>query len=100
MIPANFLKAFAQLFHTLIQIYILVIIVRSVISWLGNIPPNRLIMILRQLTDPVFRFVHRHLPFLIVGGIDISPIVIVIALYFIDSFVTETLMDIAVKMRG
>jgi YggT family protein len=52
-------------------------------------------MILRALTDPVFRLAHRHLPFLVVGGIDISPIVIVIALYFIDNFFTGLLLDLA-----
>lgn len=95
MIINNFLRAFAQLFHTLIQIYIIIIIIRSVISWMGHVPPNRFIMILRRLTDPVFRLVHRHLPFLVVGGIDISPIVIVIVLYFIDSFFTGLMLDLA-----
>lgn len=95
MIIGNFLRAFAQLFHTLIQIYIIIIIIRSVISWMGHIPPNRFILILRRLTDPVFRLAHRHLPFLIVGGIDISPIVIVIVLYFIDNFFTGLLLDLA-----
>ena len=98
MIINNFLKAFAQLFHTLIQIYIIIIIIRSVISWMGHIPPNRFIMILRGLTDPVFRLVHRHLPFLVVGGIDISPIVIVIVLYFIDSFFTGLMLDLATSV--
>lgn len=98
MIIDNFLEAFAQLFHTLIQIYIIIIIIRSVISWMGHIPPNRFIMILRRLTDPVFRLVHRHLPFLVVGGIDISPIVIVIVLYFIDSFFTDLLLDLATSV--
>lgn len=97
MIINNFLWAFAQLFHTLIQIYIIIIIIRSVISWMGHIPPNRFIMILRRLTDPVFRLVHRHLPFLVVGGIDISPIVIVVVLYFIDNFFTGLLLDLAVS---
>ena len=98
MIIDNFLKAFAQLFHALIQIYIIIIIIRSVISWMGHIPPNRFIMILRALTDPVFRLVHRHLPFLVVGGIDISPIVIVIVLYFIDNFFTGLLLDLATSV--
>ena len=95
MIVGNFLKVLAQLIHLLIQIYILIIIVRSVISWIGNIPPNRLIYILRKLTDPVFRYVHRLFPFAIIGGIDISPILIVIALYFIDNFFYGVLMGYA-----
>lgn len=99
MILGNFLNAFAQLFHTVIQIYILIIIVRSVLSWMGNIPPNTFVMILRRLTDPVFRLVHRTLPFTIIGGIDISPIIIVIVLYFIDSFLTGVMLDFAATLR-
>lgn len=99
MILENFLRAFAQFFHLVITIYIMVIIARSVISWLGNIPPNPFIMILRRLTDPVFRFVHRKLPFTIVGGIDISPIIIVVVLVFIDNFFTGLMLDYANKLN-
>ncbi len=97
MILNNILKAFAQLFHMLIQLYILVIIVRSVISWMGNVRPNALTHTLRQLTDPVFRWVHKHLPFTIIGAIDISPIIILVALIFIDNVLTGILADLAAQ---
>lgn len=93
MIPANILRALAQLFHTIIQLYILVIIARAVISWLGNIPPNPLVMIIFRLTDPLFRFIHRRMPFLIVGGIDITPMIIVFALYLLDNLVIGLMRD-------
>ncbi|MCX6579560.1 MAG: YggT family protein [Candidatus Aminicenantes bacterium] len=95
MIPANILRALAQVFHTLIRLYTLVIIARAVISWLGNIPPNPLVMIIFRLTDPLFRFIHRRMPFLIVGGIDITPMIIVFALYLLDNLVTGLILDFA-----
>ncbi len=95
MISASFLRALAQIIHTLIQLYILVIIVRAIISWMGDIPPNPLVMIIIRLTDPLFRFLHRRMPFLIVGGIDISPMIIVFALYLLDSLVTGLILDFA-----
>jgi YggT family protein len=98
MIYSSLIKAFAQLIHLLIQLYIFVIIARAVISWLGNIPPNTFIYILRRLTDPVFRLVHRLIPFSIVGGIDISPIIIIVVLYFIDNFLTGVLVSHANQM--
>ena len=98
MISGNFLKAVAQFIHLVINIYILVIIIRSVISWMGTVPPNKFIYTLRQLTDPVFRLVHRYLPFAILGGIDISPIIIIVVLYFIDNFFTGMLMGYADKL--
>jgi len=92
MIYSSFIKALAQLIHLVIQLYIFVLIIRAVISWMGNVPPNPLIYILRRLTDPVFRLVHRFVPFAIVGGIDISPILIIIVLYFIDNVVSGALL--------
>ena len=101
MILGNFIRAFAWLIHYLIQLYILVIIIRSVISWMGNIPPSTFTRVLRRLTDPVFRFVHKNIPFSIVGRIDISPIIIIIALYIFDNFLYNLLMDYArLLIRG
>ena len=93
MIVANIFRTFAQLFHLLIQLYILIIIVRSFISWMGGIPPNPVVTILYRLTDPIFRLVHRRLPFLIIGGIDVTPMMIIIALYFIDHLLTGLMLD-------
>ncbi|MGE5341534.1 MAG: YggT family protein [Candidatus Omnitrophota bacterium] len=92
MIAFQLVRIIAKLFHTAINVYIIIIIVRSVISWMGNVPPNNLIYTLKRMTDPVFRFIHRHLPFTIVGGIDLSPIIVLIALYIIDNVVTNLLM--------
>ncbi len=93
MITANLVKALAQLIHMVLYVYSLIIIVRSLISWVGDIPPNAFTYALRRLTDPLFRFVHRYLPFTIVSGIDISPIIILITLYFIDNLVYSLLMN-------
>lgn len=94
MIPADILRTFAYLLHLLIQFYILIIIARSFISWMGDIPRNPVVTILFRLTDPLFRFVHRRLPFLIVGGIDITPMIIIIALYFIDHLLTNWMLGL------
>ncbi|MCK4763744.1 MAG: YggT family protein [Candidatus Aminicenantes bacterium] len=98
MIAGNFLRVLANLIHGVINVYILIIIVRSVMSWMGRVPRHPLVRVLRQLTDPVFRYVHRVLPFTIVGGIDISPLMIVMALYFIDDFLYSVLLGFAVKL--
>jgi len=95
----SLIKALADVIHMAINAFILVIIIRSVISWMGNIPPNRFIFILRRLTDPIFRFVHRNLPFTIVGGIDISPIIIIFALYFVDRVLYDFLIGLAVQLK-
>lgn len=98
MILSEFFRAFAQVFHLVIHVYIFIIIVRSIMSWMGNMPYNRFTLLLRKLTDPVFRLVHKSLPFAIIGGIDISPIIIIIILIFIDKFFTGLLLNYANKL--
>ena len=102
MILGRFLNALVQLISVAIHVYIFIILIRAVISWMGNIPTNNFIILLRRITDPVFRFVHRHLPFTIIGGIDISPIIIVMVLYLINAVVISTLGDYArqLMIRG
>lgn len=82
-------KALIDVIQLIIQVYIFIIIIRSLISWAGNIPPNRFIFFLRRVTDPVFRLVHKYLPFTIIGGIDISPIIIIFFLYLLNNLLTR-----------
>jgi len=98
MILGRFLYALVQVISIAIHVYIFIILIRAVISWMGNIPTNHFIILLKRLTDPVFRFVHRHLPFTIIGGIDISPIIIVMVLYLIDAVIIATLGDYASQL--
>ena len=99
---SNFFGALAEIIHIAIHIYIFIIIIRSVISWMGNVPPNPFFNLLKQLTDPIFRFVHRVLPYnvTVVGNIDISPIIIILGLYLVDRLVTGLLLDFAIQSGG
>jgi YggT family protein len=98
----NFFGALAQIIHFAIHVYIFIIIIRAIASWMGNVPPNPFFNLLKQLTDPVFRFVHRVLPYnvTVIGNIDISPIIIILGLYLIDRLVTGLLLDLAIQPGG
>jgi YggT family protein len=102
VIGHSFLFNLARLIHWVIHIYIGIIIIRAVISWMGNIPPNSFTYLLKRLTDPVFKLVYRILPYnmVIIGNFDISPIIIIVALYLIDSLVSGLLLDYAIQLRG
>jgi len=87
----DLLISFIQLLQLIVHAYIIIILVRSVISWAGNIPPNKFIHFLKKITDPIFRFVHKYFPFAIIGNIDISPILIIFVLYFINNLLSRWL---------
>jgi YggT family protein len=81
--------AIGQLIHTVINIYIWVIIIAAFLSFVRPDPYNPIVQTLYRLTEPVFAWVRRKLPFVILSGIDLSPIVIILGLQFIDTFVMK-----------
>ena len=90
--------AILNLFNTVITIYIWLLIASAVLSWLiafnvintGNRFVYQIRDFLYRITDPLLRPIRNLLPDL--GGIDISPIVLILALYFIRDLAFETLM--------
>ncbi|HFC03405.1 MAG TPA: YggT family protein [Nitratifractor salsuginis] len=82
--------ALVQVIHTVINLYIWMIIIAAVLSFVQPNPSNptvrSLILGLYRLTEPAFAWVRRKMPFVVVGGIDLSPIVILLALQFLDIF--------------
>jgi len=81
-----FLFAIVQLVHTVINVYIWIIIIAAVLSFIRPDPYNQLVQIIYRLTEPSFDFVRRKLPFVVFSGIDLSPIVILLGLQFLDVF--------------
>jgi YggT family protein len=94
---ANLLEALAQLLYYALNIYMWIIIIRAVLSWVNPDPYNPIVRFLHQITDPVLHPIRRRLPFM--GGIDISPIIVIFAILFLQTFLVRTLSDIAMKMR-
>jgi len=81
--------AIGQLMHTVINIYIWVIIIAAFLSFVRPDPYNPIVQTLYRLTEPVFAWVRRKLPFVVLSGIDLSPIVIILGLQFVDTFMLK-----------
>jgi YggT family protein len=90
----NLLFAIAKILDVVLSIYMWIIIARALLSWVSPDPRNRIVQILHQLTDPVLWRIRRFLPFRGVG-IDFSPVVVILAIIFLRSFLVGTLLDIA-----
>jgi len=86
--------AIAQLIHSVISLYIWVIIIAAVLSFVQPDPRNPIVDVLNRLTQPAFSFVRRKFPFVVFSGIDLSPIVIIFALQFIDTLIVRSAMAI------
>ncbi len=84
--------AIAQLIHSIISLYIWVVIIASLLSFIQLDPRNPIVEILNRLTQPAFAFVRQKMPFVVFSGIDLSPIVIIFGLQFIDTLMMRSVM--------
>jgi YggT family protein len=90
--------AFLRLVDTVITIYIWLLIAQAILSWLVSFGIvnryNRVVAIvgdfLWRVTEPVLRPIRRVLPNL--GGIDISPVILILLLWFIRDLMFEYLV--------
>ncbi len=94
MILATFIEAIAQILSMVINIYIWVVIISALITWVNPDPSNPIVQILRRLTEPAYAFVRRYIP-TVIGGIDLSPIIIILALQFLNLFLVRVLFNLA-----
>jgi YggT family protein len=72
-----------QLLLTLLNIYMWVIIIRALISWVNPDPYNPIVQILVRITEPVLRPLRRLVPPRKLGGLDISPIIAILLIQLI-----------------
>lgn len=93
-ILANFLAALAKIIDIGLTLYMWIIIARAVISWVNPDPYNPIVRFLISATEPVLYRIRRKLP-IYLGGIDFSPILVILAIIFIQSFLVQSLIELA-----
>jgi YggT family protein len=93
----NLLTAVATLLHMVISVYIWVVIIAALISWVSPDPYNPVVRFLRGATEPLRYRIRRYLPAF--GGMDFSPFILILLLYFVDIFLVKTLSDLAFRVR-
>lgn len=90
----NLLMATAQILGIVLNIYMWVMIIRALISWVNPDPYNPIVQFLFKVTEPVLYPIRKALPMSGIG-IDFSPIIVFLIIIFLQSFLVQTLMDFA-----
>ena len=98
-IIGNFLAAIAKILDIALTLYMWIIIARAVVSWVNPDPHNPIIRFLHNITEPVLYQVRRRLP-ISFGGIDFSPILVLLIIVFVQSFLVQSLAEMAMRMGG
>ena len=93
LVMGNFLLALAKILNIGLSLYMWIVIARAVISWVNPDPYNPIVRFLISATEPVLYPIRRRLPSL--GGMDFSPILVILAIVFIQSFLVQSLVDLA-----
>jgi YggT family protein len=94
----NFIIAVARIIDIALTVYMWIIVIRAVLSWVNPDPYNPIVRLLYQVTEPVMALVRRWIP-LRGMGIDFSPMVILLAIVFLQSFLVPSLMQLAYSFR-
>ena len=90
----NFMMAIAQLIDFLLTAHIGIRIGRAVISWVNADPHNPIVRFLYEATEPLLSRIRKLLP-MSMGGIDFSPMILIMAIMFLQSFLVPTLKQLA-----
>ena len=96
---ANLLIAMAQVLDYILWAYIWILLGRVIASWVNADPYNPIVRFLYSATEPVLERVRQVLP-VFAGGFDFSPIVVWIAIIFLQRFLVQSLYDLAYSLRS
>ena len=95
-ILANFIDAVAFLINAVLTLMFWIILIRVLMSWVSPDPYNPLVRALYQITDPILRPAQRLIP--PIGGLDLSPIVVLLGIQFLKIFLVQSLHQVAMGL--
>ena len=92
-----FLLAVAKVLNFALMLFMWLVIARAVLSWVSPDPFNPIVRFINNVTEPVLYPIRSKLP-LNLGGLDLSPIVVFMAIIFLQTFLVSTLSKIALGL--
>lgn len=92
-----FIRAVALVLNMVLTLYMWIIIARAILSWVNPDPYNPIVRFIHNITEPVLYQVRRRVP-LLFGGFDFSPIIVLIAIAFINMWVVSSLERLGMSL--
>ena len=94
---SNLFNAVGYILNTILTIYMWIIIISALLSWVHPDPYNPIVRFLYSVTEPVLRPIRRRLG--ISMGIDFSPMIVILIIMFLKYFIVASLFDMGARMR-
>jgi YggT family protein len=82
----NLIIFIAQTLDGLLTLYLYVVIIAALMTWIEPNPYNPIVRFLYSVTEPVFQWFREHIP-VVMGGIDFSPLIVIIGIQLIQRVV-------------
>lgn len=98
-IIGDLIIAVAKILDIILEVYKWIIIIAAIISWVNPDPYNPIVRFLYSVTEPVLRPIRRIIGFRL-GPIDISPLVAILAIIFVQMFLIKSLIKLGLKLGG
>jgi YggT family protein len=100
--PAVVLRQFtlfvAGVLGWLLNTYLWIVIISVLLTWVNPDPRNPIVRFLYGVTEPVLSQIRHRFPFVIVGNFDLSPLVLMVAIRFLQTVVVQSLVELAVRI--
>ena len=93
---SNLIATTATILDMALVLYTILIFARIVLSWVNADPHNPIVQILFQTTEPVLRPIRRRVG--IISGLDLSPIIVLLAIVFLRGVLVRSLLDLAQRL--
>ena len=97
-IAGYFFSATATVLGVVLQLYMWIIIVRALLSWVNPDPYNPIVRFLYSITEPVLYRVRKLVPMSGIG-IDFSPIIVLLLIIFLQEFLVNSLHLVAMRLQ-
>lgn len=96
----NLLEAVIYVVDMLLSVYSWVVIAVCLISFVNPDPYNPIVRVLRNLTEPLLWRIRKWLPFVYIGGLDFSPIVLLLGIQLIKMVIIKSLYQVMISLAA
>ena len=94
----HLIEALAEIINLGLSIYMWLIIARAILSWVSPDPYNPIVRFLYNVTEPVLGRVRQLVP-MVFGGLDLSPLLVLLAIVFLQKFLVASLLELAYSIH-
>ena len=96
-VAGYFLMAVAKVLDFVLLAFMWIVIARAILSWVNPDPYNPIVRFIHNVTEPVLYQIRTKIP-INFGGIDLSPILVILAVYFLRDFVVKSLLRFSASL--